>query len=430
MNFKRFSLSILLGIIVLLPVACRSDENAFSPAVSGTPTIPIEIKIGSLNDLTGATSDVGRDYALGIQEAVNYYNENGGINGKAIRLQIYDYGYFTPGAVATYKYYRDAQTMNAILGWATNDTVALASLVAQDKMPFVSASYAGTLTDPAKTPYNFFAAPDYSTGARAAITVWYNEVWLKSKRFEARRSANDKPRFVCFYDTASAFGQAPIKAIKEQAALLGFEIGPDQNIGMSALNAQTQVLAAKNFKPDLVWHGNTTSSVAVALQEEKQQKLGADNIVNTQGFDENLINLAGPAAEGAIGVAPSAFYGEKVKGMDLIVAAAQKYHPNTLTEKRTIQTVKAWANVTILKKALELADKAGQLNGEGIRVAFESFKDLDVGFGVAPLTWTATDHRPTSFVNIYQVKDGDFVKLKTINMKTAFPKDWSQWLGY
>ena len=36
-----------------------------------------EIKIGSLNDMTGATSDVGKDYALGIREAINYVNDEG-----------------------------------------------------------------------------------------------------------------------------------------------------------------------------------------------------------------------------------------------------------------------------------------------------------------------------------------------------------------
>ncbi len=30
------------------------------------------IKVGSLNDMTGATSDVGKDYALGIAEAIHY----------------------------------------------------------------------------------------------------------------------------------------------------------------------------------------------------------------------------------------------------------------------------------------------------------------------------------------------------------------------
>ena len=44
-----------------------------------------EIKIGGLTDCTGATSDVGKDYALGLVEAFNYVNDTGGINGKRIK---------------------------------------------------------------------------------------------------------------------------------------------------------------------------------------------------------------------------------------------------------------------------------------------------------------------------------------------------------
>jgi branched-chain amino acid transport system substrate-binding protein len=424
---KHLKLGLVLGAIALWVAACGGAPSggASQPAASAG-----EISIGSLNDLTGATSDVGKDYALGVQEAVKYYNENGGINGKTIKLSLYDYGYLVPGAITTYKRFRDTDKVVSVLGWGTNDTVALAPTVSQDKMPYVSASYAGELTDPSKTPFNFFASPDYSTAARAAITVWYNEVWLKDPRFASRRSAGDKPRFVCFYGKATPYASAPIKAIKEQATLLGFEIGPDQDVPLTALDTKSQVLAAKDFKPDLVWHGDTVNGVATALKDEKALGLGADNIVNTYGFDENLPRLVGDAAEGVIGIAPTAFYGENVKGMDLIVAAAKKYDPNTPQESRTIHTVKAWANVTILKNALEVADKAGKLNGDGIRAAFESFKDLDVGFGAAPMTWTPTDHRPTSLVNIYQIKGGKFVKLQTIDMKAKFPNDWPKWLGY
>ena len=424
---KHFLLLLAIVLVALFVVACggASSSGSQQPAASAG-----EISIGSLNDLTGATSDVGKDYALGVQEAVKYYNENGGINGKTIKLSLYDYGYLVPGAITTYKRFRDTDKVVSVLGWGTNDTVALAPTVSQDKMPYVSASYAGELTDPSKTPFNFFASPDYSTAARAAITVWYNEIWLKDPRFASARSSGAKPRFVAFYGKATPYASAPIKAIKEQATLLGFEIGPDQDIPLTALDTKSQVLAAKEFKPDLVWHGDTVNGVATALKDEKALGLGADNIVNTYGFDENLPKLVGDAAEGVIGIAPTAFYGENVKGMDLIVAAAKKYDPNTPQESRTIHTVKAWANVTILKKALEVADKAGKLNGDGIRAAFESFKDLDVGFGAAPMTWTSTDHRPTSLVNIYQIKGGKFVKLQTIDMKAQFPNDWPKWLGY
>ncbi len=421
--------TILFFALVIAALALFSCA-APSTAPSGPSSSAGEIAIGSLNDLTGATSDVGKDYALAVQEAVRYINENGGINGKQIKLSLYDYGYLVPGAITTYKRFRDQDKVVSVLGWGTNDTVALAPTVSQDKMPYVSASYAGELTDPSKTPFNFFASPDYSTAARAAITVWHEEVWMKDPRFASERSAGAKPRFVTFYGKATPYASAPIKAVKEQATLLGFEIGPDQDIPLTALDTKSQVLAAKEFKPHLVWHGDTTNGVATALKDAKALGLGADHIINTYGFDENLPKLVGDAAEGAMGIAPTAYYGENVKGMDTIVAAAKKYNPNTPQESRLIHTVKAWANVSILKAALEKADKDAKLNGDGIRAAFESFKDLDVGFGASPMTWSSSDHRPTSIVNVYQVKGGKFVKVKSVDMKAKYPNDWPKWIGY
>jgi branched-chain amino acid transport system substrate-binding protein len=52
-----------------------------------------DIVVGSLNDMTGPTSDVGKDNAAGVREAVAYVNDTGGINGKKIDLRMYDYGY-------------------------------------------------------------------------------------------------------------------------------------------------------------------------------------------------------------------------------------------------------------------------------------------------------------------------------------------------
>ena len=61
-----------------------------------------EIKVGGIFDLTGITSDVGKPYAQGVRDGVAWTNENGGINGKKIRLVDVDYGYKIPEAVAAY----------------------------------------------------------------------------------------------------------------------------------------------------------------------------------------------------------------------------------------------------------------------------------------------------------------------------------------
>ena len=384
------------------------------------------IKIGALNDMTGATSDVGKDYALGIAEAIHYVNDNGGINGKKIKLYQFDYGYRIPEALTKYKLFKRLK-VSAVLGWGTGDTEALSPTVTKEKMPYVSASYSGHLTDPKKTPYNLFFATDYSTNARAAITAWFDKKWPQNKDYGKR-----KPRFVSSYMFASPYCSAPIKAIKDQATILGFDIGPDQDVSLFAIDTKSQVLGMKDFKPDVVWHGNTTMSVAATVRDAYALGLGAAHIVNNWGFDENLPRLAGKAGEGVMGAAVCAFFGEDVPLMDKVVEYAKRYNPGVPTEKRLIRTIQAWGDVMILWEALKRADKAGDLSGEGIlKKGFETMKDFNIGLGAPPVTYTATDHRVAGKVPIYEIVGGEFKIVEKVDLKGRWPQKWAnEWIGW
>ena len=399
--------------------------------VSPGPYAQEVVKLGALQDLTGATSDVGKDEALGVKEAVQYYNDQGGINGKKIRLFQYDYGYRVPEAVTTYKRFRDYDKVVMVLGWGTGDTEALSPTINADKMPYLSSSFSGHLCDPKKTPYNFVYGTDYSTAARGAITFWFEEVWKKDPKWKAEREKGNKPRFVCFYMWASPYGSAPIKAIKDQAKILGFEVGSDQDVALTALDAKSQVLAAKNFGPHLVWHGNTTMSVSTALKDSMALGLGADHIINIWGFDENLVKLAGPAAEGAIGLPACAFFAEEFPAKAArVLAYAKKVSPNVSPETRLIRTVQGWSKVTLAVEAMKIADKAGKLSGPGIREAFENNKISLKDFGGQVMNYTPTDHRATSVVRVGRIKSGKPVGVGEIDMKAKYPDLWASWLGW
>ncbi len=415
---------IVLVLVIALALAACAQPTPQQQA-------PQEIHIGALYDQTGPTSDVGQDYALGVQEAIAYVNDQGGINGKKIVLHGYDYSYDKSKAATLYAQMKDQDKVIAILGWGTGDTEALRASVADDKMPYVSASYSAHLTDPSVARYNFFNSSDYSTNARAALTAWYDEVWLKSDKFKARRDAGEKPKLVNFYALEHPYANAPIKALKEHAELLGFEVGPDQNVGLGDKEAVTQVLAAKDFAPDVCWHGNTTASVFATVRDAVDNGLGCDWIINNWGFDENLVDLLGDKAEKVMvaGVAPCAFYGEDVPMMDTVMEYAKKLHPDV--EKRLIRTVQAWGNVLLLTEALKRADKAGDLSGEGILTkGFETMKDFDVGLGFAPVTYTAQDHRGAHAPRVYFIKGGTFELLEQVDVKARWPEKWDSWIGY
>jgi branched-chain amino acid transport system substrate-binding protein len=231
---------------------------------------------------------------------------------------------------------------------------------------------------------------------------------------------------------ASPYCSAPIKAIKDQATILGFEIGPDQDVSLFALDTKSQIMALKPFKPDLLWHGNTTMSVSATIRDSYALGLGADWIVNNWGYDENLPRLAGEAAEGVMGATPCAFYGQQYKNMGLVVSSAKKYNPGVPQNKRLIRTIQAWGDALILWEALKRADKAGDLSGEGImKTGFETFKDFEIGLGASPITFTATDHRATTGCLVQEWRNGKFQEVERVDLKARWPEKWDkEWLGW
>ena len=153
------------------------------------------IVIGHLVDYTGPTSDVGKPYGQGAADALAYINKNGGIAGRPLQVDMVDYSYNAPRAIATYKKWIGSDKIVAAQGWGTADTEALVGFVTTDQIPFYSASYSGHLTDPAgksshgakPAPYNFFYGPSYTDGCRALVQ------WAAD---DAKTKGTAKPKFV------------------------------------------------------------------------------------------------------------------------------------------------------------------------------------------------------------------------------------------
>ena len=132
--------------------ACGGGDERRGDRATGAP-----VKVGGIFDLSGATSDVGTPYADGIKGFVRYYNEQG--REPSIALTSEDYKYDVAVAKRLYALLKRERVV-ALQGWGTKDTEELTADVTADRIPFMSASSAETLTDPSKTPFNFVAVSD------------------------------------------------------------------------------------------------------------------------------------------------------------------------------------------------------------------------------------------------------------------------------
>ena len=356
-----------------------------------------EIKVGGLFDLTGLTADVGKPYGQGVRDGVQWLNENGGINGKKIRLIDADYGYKIPEANANYKRLVGTEKVILINGWGTGDTEALKSVVAADKIPYFSASFSAHLTDPAKTPYNFFVGPSYSEVLRAWL-LWVKQDWKDKSR---------NPRVAFFYGD-NAYGKSPIEAGRRFCKEIGVDLVAEEVLPGIVQDATSQVLDMKQKGADYAFTQVTVTNFSVVLRDAKKLGLSTKWGSNTWGFGENLIAVARDAAEGVVAAMLNPPFGENVPGMAKVVEFHKKNHPG---DNHDTNYVRGWSYVMVWSEGLKRADKAKALSGEGIKAALETLKDFDLGGLAAPVTYTATDHRPTTKVSLYQIQGGKIVKL-------------------
>ncbi|OIP33354.1 MAG: ABC transporter substrate-binding protein [Deltaproteobacteria bacterium CG2_30_66_27] len=378
---------------------------AMAMVLSGVAFSAPAIKVGHLADLTGPTGEVGKPYAQGVQDYKDWVNAHGGVNGKQIDMPMFDYAYDKNKAVNQYKKYKEDGVV-AIQGWGSGDTEALSKTTGDDKIPYISASYSAHLTDPKKTPYNFFCAPDYTTGLRAGLR------YLKDNWKEKRA-----PKVVFIYPN-HPYGIAPIKGGKEYAKEIGFEVLGDEDVSLKAIEANSQLLSVKNKGADFAWVGGTTNSTAVILKDAKKLGLKTRFFINIWGADETTPKLAAGAEEGALVMVGSTVYGSKVPGMKQLMQI-------TKNQPQVTHYIRGYVSMMVLTEALKIADKKGQLNGPGVKAALESLKNFDTG-GLAAdkITFSATDHRPFMKVNITDFQKGKLVLKKTIELPRK-----AEWLG-
>ncbi|MGO0121990.1 ABC transporter substrate-binding protein [Desulfothermobacter acidiphilus] len=379
----------VLGALCLLGLIFLAGCGGKAAGPSGEAPI----KIGAIFDLTGPTADVGVPYAEGVRAYFDYVNQHGGINGRRVELREIDYAYDKNRAVDAYNRLVKQDRVIAILGWGTGDTEALKSMIATDKIPYISGSYSEGLADIKACPYNFLVAASYSDQAKTALK-WIKDNW--------KGAGSPKVAFV-YNDTP--FGRSPIDDAKKFAKEIGVDVVGDEIVGLTALDATPQMLDLKNKGADYAIVQGTSNLAATTLKDAKKLGVTTQFIGLNWASDEKVISLAGPAAEGYIGVIPFAFPYDNAPGLAPIREYLQS--KGQKLEDKNQKFIQGWVSAMVMLEGVKLA--GNNLTGEGVCKGLESIKDFSTGGLSAPITFSATSHRGTDKVRLAKVEKGKFV---------------------
>jgi len=409
-------------------------------SLATTVVVAQGISIGHLADFSGPTADVGGPYGQGVADAIAHINKHGGVAGRKLEHETVDYSYQVPRAISTYKNW--SGRVVAIQGWGTADTEALVGFVTKDKIPYFSASYAATLTDPAggskadkATPYNFFYGPSYSDAARGLVQ-WAADDWKK-------KGGQGKPKYV-HMGANHPYPNSPKAAAEEYARELGFEVLPPIQFALTPGDYTAQCLTLRQSGAQYAYLGNTAGSNISILKACQTVGVQVQFLGNVWGMDENAMKAAGSAANNVVyPVRTSAIWTDKAPGMALMREISKMSDPGG-TAYRASHYLAAVCATLYMKEAMEWAAANGGVTGENIRkgmYARQNWTPKGTEGVCKPSTWTAQDHRSLLQLDLYraEVKDApdapiaELVAKGTIQMRRIATIDLlrkKEWLGW
>ena len=247
-----------LALPALLALACgggAGDAGGGGESSAGAP-----IKIGAIFDLTGPTSDVGTTYSEGVRAYVDWLNSKGGLENRQIDLVFQDYGYKVDLAEQLYSQFVQEGVV-AFMGWGTGDTEALRNRVAEDKMPFASASFSHVLGDPTEAPYNFLLGTSYSDQLVIVLD------WIKENH-----PAGGAGPVVALMHAPNPFGLSPYEqGGRDYAASKGIRLDKHE-MPRGSTDYTAEITKIRESGAQYVVFQNTSGPASVALKNAKRPR--------------------------------------------------------------------------------------------------------------------------------------------------------------
>jgi branched-chain amino acid transport system substrate-binding protein len=392
-------------VLAILTVLGLGASSALAPGAAHAQSKG-EIVIGVQCDRTGPTSIVGVVLCPAFHDYVSLVNAKGGVEGYRIKAIEIDHEYKVPPAVESYeRHKKEGAVTMAVYG--TPQIYALTAKLTEDRIPGTSPGFgSAAAADGARYPYIFPIAATYWSQGAAAVDF--------AKKQLAGSLKGKKIAYI-FYDNPA--GREPIEVLESIAEKEGFQLKtfavPPPGVEMGA-----QVLdIAQRYRADFVIAHLFGGAPSVSIKEFKRVGYPLRKVVSfVWGAAEANIEGAGgfPAAEG--------YYAMQFAGVGTdypVLNEIREMYKKEGKEPPKGMASTVFYNRGVLIAALHVeairnavkAKAGGKITGADAKAGFEKISNFTLGGLVPPLKITATDHEGGGLVQIWQVKDGKFVKV-------------------
>lgn len=366
--------------------------SAVALSLAGVPSHGQQVvRIGASSPLTGISASNGKDLENGVRLAVEEANaQHIKLGGQDVRFEldtVDDQGDPRIGVQVAQKLVDDGVV--AVVGYY-NSGVALPSapIFAKAGIPLIDPA----ATNPAitrqglKTVFRIIATDAQNSGNAGtyAVTV------MKARR-------------IAVMDDRTAFGQGAVEEFKKAVIAAGGRIVAAEYTNDKAVEFNAQLTNIKAANADLLYFGGLDNQAALLVKRMKQLGMRVQFVGSGGIADSIFLNVAGPAAEGAMAWE----YGRPIDTLPQGKAFAQKFRKRFGAEMLTYSPFSydcVWVVIHAMRQAnsakpAEFLPALRATRYEGItgQIAFDANGDLE---------------HPTS--TLYQVKGGRWAPVTTI----------------
>jgi branched-chain amino acid transport system substrate-binding protein len=389
----------LAGATALALSGCISSGSSGSGGGGGDDDT---ITIGISLPLTGDYSEPGKGIQRGYEAWAAYINENGGLLGKDVELEILDDQSSADRVAADYERLINQDQVDLVVGPFSTRLVIPAAQVAQD-YGFAFVEPAGAAPEVFEQGFDnlFYAAP-------AVADDHYNYL---ADHIE-QMPPDQRPRTAAVASMDDPFAMGTAYGLKDRLEEMGVEILVDEVYPPNTTNFDSIAAKISNSNADIVVGGTQYQdavNLILALQQlDYQPQMAAFSTAPTEPEFENAI---GGKTEGILaptGYTPEADYPSNKEFVD--------FYTEMHGEPPAEDQANAWTTGQVVAAAVEAVGCADP-DPECQQQLIDWLRENEVETVVGPLTWDEAG-RPQGAHMIQQWVDG--------NIRIVLPENQSE----
>jgi len=190
-----------------------------------------------------------------------------------------------------------------------------------------------------------------------------------------------------------------LRAVKKWSKHFNLDV-PVVMTPVSVFDLTSEILTLKKTKPDYLIPIHATPVLASLLKQSQMFGFHPKVFVTYHATTEDVIKMAGKAADNYHGVHFYSSWYDDAPGMAKLRKITLQYHPGTEKPYRSKNYSLGWVSAMLLYEGAKRAGK--DLDGEKIVDALETLKDFDTGGICGLISYTSKDHAGIEYEKAYK----------------------------